>query len=453
MNPTKLDTNNSISLLLKKVLGLAPEVMWIFIGQAGTAIAGLIGIKLLTHILETSEFGRLALANTIATCVAVSFFGSFGQGFMRFWAICKDRENLHVFYTATNYFVKYASLILMLVIIACALFFFLTKDLSWTFLVTISLIIGVVTGLLNLRVSIFTAIRQRPVVACLNIGNAFLKPVIAAVLIIVLVAKASVALSGYILATGLVFLVGERLFKIKTKEGNIGAVKEPYLSRSLLKEVTFYSLPFLIWGVFSWIHTSCDRWALQAYHGTEVVGAFSVVSQLAIFPVIFIAGFLTTFFVPVAFQRAGDLKNKSSITSALKILWFMVGGYVLMVLVLLAIFALWHRPLILFISNEKFVTFSSLLPWLTFAWAFFYLGQVLVQFGLLMNRPKIYIAPKLAASMIAGASTFYLSFKVGPKGVVMGLLLAGITYALWCAALAVKINLLNSVQKCDDATE
>ena len=39
---------------------MTPKALWVFVGQAGIAIAGLVGIKLLTHVLAPSEFGRLA---------------------------------------------------------------------------------------------------------------------------------------------------------------------------------------------------------------------------------------------------------------------------------------------------------------------------------------------------------------------------------------------------------
>lgn len=65
---------------------------------------------------------------------------------------------------------------------------------------------------------------------------------------------------------------------------------------------------------------------------------------------------------------------------------------------------------------------------------------MLTQFGLLANKPQIYIYPKIIASIVAGVSTFYLSLKIGPVGVVWGLGLAGFVYSLWCSMLALKIT-------------
>ena len=58
-----------------KLFKLTPEAIWVFVGQAGTAAAGLFGIKLLTHVLSPDEFGRLALANTIVALIGTNIFG------------------------------------------------------------------------------------------------------------------------------------------------------------------------------------------------------------------------------------------------------------------------------------------------------------------------------------------------------------------------------------------
>jgi O-antigen/teichoic acid export membrane protein len=61
------------------------------VGQIGTGIAGLVGVKVLTNVLGPGEFRRLALANTVVVLVSTNcLFGPLGQGLMRFWSICQD---------------------------------------------------------------------------------------------------------------------------------------------------------------------------------------------------------------------------------------------------------------------------------------------------------------------------------------------------------------------------
>jgi O-antigen/teichoic acid export membrane protein len=424
----------------KKLLNSSPEVVWVFMGRVGTAVAGLLGIKILTNILGPGEFGMLALANTVVALISTNIlFGPLGQGLMRAWSISRERGDLRSFYSVSNRYGQYSVVIGIAVGVALATVAMSIKGNDWGALFAISMGTGVALGWLSLRISIFTAARQRRWVALLNIVNAFLKPIIAACLVLLVVGRASCAMAGYLLATlGVVFLAERFFHRIASDTLSSGSVPEG-IGTGIEKDILSFSWPFTVWGIFGWIHMSCDRWALKAFHGTEVVGAFAVVSQLAMFPLILGSDFLTTLFTPIAYQRAGDLSDHQNIVSANKLLCKMTGVYVFGAVILATLFSVFHYPLVLLISNIQFAKLSFLLPWLTAAWAFFYLGQVLCTFGMLASRPQSYILPKLVSAIIAGISTFYLSARMGPVGVVWGLAAAGLVYALWCLIIAAKL--------------
>lgn len=414
---------------------LIPEAAWVFVDNILMALVGLLGIKLLTYALVPSEFGKLMLSNTIVTLVSVNLFGPFGQGLTRFWAISKARGNLSGFYAFSGYFAKYASLTLVLILLASGVILCAIQKYNSAVLVVFSLAIGIVAGRNNLRMGIFTAARRRRLAALLNISSSLLGPLFAVVLVLLIASNVKNALAGYLLAGIVILLLIERFYSgmvLKTAGSNS--------KKKLAKEIFVYALPFFIWGIFSWIHTSSDRWALQTFYGPEAVGAFAVVSQLAFYPLSFSSGFLGTLFVPIAFQKAGDIKQPQSIMSANKILLAMTCLYILLAVILICFFAVFHRPLTLLISSARFVKFSYLLPGLTFAWALFFLGQLLTSFGMLLNRPQLYILPKALSGIAAGITTFYLCSRMGPEGVVWGLAIAGIVYSGFCIFIFFKLK-------------
>lgn len=421
-------------------MNLTPEVVWVFVGRIGTAVAGLLGIKILTNVLGPGEFGMLALANTVVALISTNIlFGPLGQGLMRVWSISRERGDLRSFYPVSNRYGQYSVAMGIAVGVALTTVAMSIKGNDWGALFAISMGTGVALGWLSLRISIFTAARQRQWVALLNIANAFLKPIIAACLVLLVFVSAACAMAGYLLATlGVVFLAERFFHRIASDTLSSGSVREG-IGTGIEKEILSFSWPFAVWGIFGWIHMSCDRWALKAFHVTEVVGAFAVVSQLAIFPLVLGSDFLTTLFTPIAYQRAGDLSDRQNIISANRLLCSMTAIFILGAVILATLFSVFHYPLILLISNTQFAKLSFLLPWLTAAWAFFYLGQILCTFGMLASRPQSYILPKLVSAIIAGISTFYLSARMGPVGVVWGLAAAGLVYALWCLIIAAKL--------------
>lgn len=413
--------------------------MWIFAEQVGTAIAGLFGVKLLTNILGPSEFGIFILANTVVVLVSVNFlFGPLGLGLMRFWSISQSRGDLGAFYAVSRMLEKYVIIISIIVATVLVIISVNIKGRNWGILMAFSMMAGITSGCLVLRLFVFTAARKRKWVSLLNIGKAVLKPLIAAGFILLINKNATWAMVGYLVATFIIMLLAEHfyncivsntIYSTLTKNNNLSSIK---------KDIISFSWPFAMWGIFNWIYVSCDKWALQAYHGVEVVGAFSVVSQLAIYSLVYSYNFLNNLFVPIAFQRAGDLNNNQNIISANKILVIMTIIYILGTIILILLFSVFHYPLVLLISNIQFADLSFLLPWLTFAWSLFYIGQILSNFGMLANQPQVYIMPKIVSAIVAGICTFYLSNKIGSTGVVYGLIIAGIIYSLWCGIIAVE---------------
>ena len=209
------------------------------------------------------------------------------------------------------------------------------------------------------------------------------------------------------------------------------------ITAGIKKEILSFSWPFAIWGIFGWVHLSSDKWALQTFYGPAIVGPFAVVTLLAVYPLTIGSGFLTTLIVPVAYERAGDLTRHQNLKSAYKIISIATAVYALGVITLMYIYFIFHYELVVLISNQGFAKISFLLPWLTGAWGLFYFGQVLSGFGMVANKSRAYIAPKIVAAVIAGTSTFFLAPKYGATGVLWGLALAGFVYAVWCFVIAV----------------
>ena len=430
-----------------KIFALRYEALWVFAGQLGIAMGVLFGVKILTQVLNPLEFGRLALANTIVLLIGTNLFGPLGQGFMRFWSISQERGQVKEFIVTSNRYSRFLTAIILGVSLILLIGSAFTGWLDWPVLTALSLIVGALTGYCGLRLSVFLAARKRKIVALVNTITAFLKPLAATFLVISLVSNANCVMWGYLAATFVIMCVVEHFYRKILKDAlpdtrSMG--KRSTGTVNLGSEILSFSWPFCAWGIFGWIHQSCDRWSLQAFHGPDVVGAFSVIAVLAVYPLIFGANFLSNLFLPIAYDRAGNLTSSTSIQSANKVLYLMTGAYVIGASILILVFLFLHSEVVLLMSNVNYTEFSSLLPGLTAAWAFFYLGQMFSGFGLLANKPKKYILPIVVSAIVAAITTFYLSKRCGPVGVVWGLGISGFIYALWFMAIGFRLS--NSIR-------
>ena len=412
------------------------------VGQTGNAVGILLGMKILTQFLNPFEFGRLSIANTVVLFVSISLFGPLANGFMRFWSISHDRGQVEEFAFIANRYAGWLLLLVLIISLVFSIFCFSTGWLRDGWLMAVALMVGAARGYFGLRLAVLLGARKRKIVALMNGGAAFLKPLAATLLVFLFVSNAECAMWGYLIPTLAILFLVEHFYKNVIKEDLNRSLIRPCNTvdaQKVGKEILAFSWPFCVWGIFVWIHQSCDRWSLLAFHGADVVGAFSVVSLLAAYPLMFASGVMMNLFMPVAYERAGDLSSRSGLKSAYKLILAMAAVYGLGAVALIGFFALFHETIILLMSNAEYVRFSYLLPTLTLSWAFFYLGESLAAFGFIAKKPKIYVFPKVISAIIAALGAFYLSSEVGVGGVVWALGVSGGFYAVWCTVLAIKL--------------
>lgn len=424
-----------------QIFRLGAEAFWVLGGQIGVAVGGIIGIKVLTHLLSPHEFGKLSIANTIILLIGINLFGPMGQGLLRFWSIAQDRQDLGDYVRISKKFIRLLILTIFVLALALAATMRIFKLQEWAFVLSLAMIVGAFSGWGSIRLSTLMAARRRKNAAIINATTAFAKPIFAAALMIIFFKRAELAMIGFLIAAFLSSYAAEFYFKntVATRHNKFGTLEKEKKTDNMGYEILKFSYPFFIWAIFAWIHQSCDRWSLITFYGADVVGAFSVIAQLSVYPIVFGSNFLSTYFLPIAYQRAGELNSKAALKNANKILYGMIGLFVFGTVILFFIFNTYHRQIVLFVSNTDYLRYSYLLPSLTIVWSLYYLGQLLTSFGLLVIKPHKYLLPIITSGLISVITTFFLSFHIGPVGVVMGLGISGLLYSAWCLTIAKKL--------------
>ena len=74
------------------------EFSWIAFGQFLTVIGSLFGIRLLTSLLSTEQYGELALAMTIGTFLYLTIFGPISNGVYRYFSLATKNYSLYKFF-------------------------------------------------------------------------------------------------------------------------------------------------------------------------------------------------------------------------------------------------------------------------------------------------------------------------------------------------------------------
>ncbi len=199
----------------------------------------------------------------------------------------------------------------------------------------------------------------------------------------------------------------------------------------MLRSMWTYTWPFSAWGVFTWIQTSSDRWALGAFAGLDQVGLYQSVYQVGYYPISMLTQFLMQVAEPIIFQRAGngadkrrriDAEELNNLLTRVVLCATAVGA--------LASYLGGHHLLALVLA-PAYRTHSPLISLLILASGCFAAGQIKSLNFLTSLATHRLIAPKIVTAA-AGAGLIVLGARYrGSYGVASALLAFSMFYLAW----------------------
>ena len=88
---------------------LSKEGFWIVLGQVMAVLGSLVGVRLLTELLDPAAYGELALGMTLATLVNQTVLGPLGNGVTRFYSPAVEQGDLGGYFNAVRRMVLLAT--------------------------------------------------------------------------------------------------------------------------------------------------------------------------------------------------------------------------------------------------------------------------------------------------------------------------------------------------------
>src|SRR5258708_32469082 len=123
-----------------------------------------------------------------------------------------------------------------------------------------------------------------------------------------------------------------------------------------------YATPFAIWGLFTWMQVSSDRWALQMWGTSADVGLYAIVIQLASYPIALLGGLLTQIAVPIIIAYAGEASDILRLTKAIQLCLALAAGVFCVTILLTITGLIGHRQIFAVLVGPQYQSASFLLP-------------------------------------------------------------------------------------------
>lgn len=422
--------------MLKGYRRFFKEGFWIVLGQVMMVTGSLVGVRLLTELLSPSSYGELALGMTIATLVNQTILGPLGGGISRFYAPAIERGDLSGYLNAARKLVSYAIGLIVLIAIASAVGLTIAEETQWVAITGVALLFSAISGCNAVLSGIQSAARQRAIVALHQGEDPWLRSLISVGLLLWLGATSTVAMVGYAIAATII--LGSQIFFVQNII--ISSAVNTTGVNNWDRKIWKFSWPVGIFGIFTWMQITSDRWALQVFSTTHDVGNYAVLYQLGYFPISLITGMVMQFFVPILYQRAGDASVSTRINNVNNLSWYLTWTTLGLTGLIFVAAHLFHALIFRILVAEEYNSLSYLLPWIILAGGMFASGQSLASSLLAQMKTREMMVVTIATAVLGVILNFMGVYWYGISGLVGAGVIFSMLYLVSIVVLVKGVN-------------
>ena len=413
-------------VIFQRFRHLFREGLWIVIGQVMLVVGSLLGVRLLTGLLDPAAYGELALAMTLATLVNQTVLGPLAQGVMRFYAPAVEQADLGGYLNAVRRMTILATGVLVSATAVGLCGLAIAGKSDWMGITIAAIVFAIVNSYSSIVSGIQTAARQRSIVALHQGLEPLARFLFAALLIVSFGATSTVTAIGY--SIGIILLLGSQFIfflKIIPKD-----TKWTSSGKTLQQQIWDYSWPFSIWGSFYWLQSSADRWALGLFATTEEIGLYAVLFQLGYYPMSMATGMAVQLITPIFYQRAGDGTNAQRNAEVHKLSWLLTKLSLGVTAASFVVAALLHTQVFEVFVTKQYRSVSSLLPWIVLSGGLFAAGQTISLNLMSQMKTQKIMKAKITTSVLSVMFTFAGAYWYDTTGIVIASILASLVYLL-----------------------
>lgn len=418
-------------LQLNKMIRIAPEAFFIMLGQGVAALGSIFQIRVLTGFLPPAAYGELALALTGAVLAQQLILGPIGTACERYFAPSVESRELGIYIRAVGALFAGGTLALVAISVGLGLVLWAVGWRSWLGILTPAFVFAWISSANSILDGVQNAARQRRIVAGHQGTGAWLR----LGMILLLSRYMHLGCSGILwcFSISYLLLICSQLFFLARTLRRLGYVAPASGAsfRPLLSSMYRYAWPFSSWGIFTWIQTSSDRWALGGFAGFYELGLYQSLYQVGYYPISMLTQFLLQVCTPIVFQRVGsgtDARRRQmaeKLNNTLTWIVLLATGIAAMLSVLGG-----HKLLALVVA-PAYRSHSSLISIFILASGCFAAGQIKALNLMASFSTRQLIAPKVITAAVGTALIAVGAYWIGSNGVAAAQFVFSAFYLVW----------------------
>jgi len=344
--------------------------MWVSIGQIGSALGILIGIRALTEFVPPQVFGgvtlllgctALALGTIISpvTQAALIYYPQYSNG-----RVSVLRSGiLHILAKRVGICLLAAA---VAALVAAGLF---SVDVTAFILCAVLLILD---GLRAVETVFLNAARRQAGYAVISIGEAFGRPMMAIIALRFLDTNATSVLMAYAFTSAIILCI---FYCTSKPEGSDSDYTYGKPDPAIGTAINRYSLPLTPMAALGWVNGVGDRYLIGSMLGLGQAGIYSAVYGLMSRPFIMISGIVELTLRPLYNRLVAEQKHREAAHLLAK--WLLIVS--LAVGAAFAFVILFDKLIIKILLAEKYRSGISLMAWISGGYALLALSDVYIK--------------------------------------------------------------------------
>lgn len=403
------------------------EAALVFISQGSTAILSLVLFLYISNKLTQSDYGSLALYLTLLTLLQQIIFSPISNSLSRYFPICRESGRLFLLRGIIR---KLLFISLMAsVFLACSVFYGL-QNLS----LALMIVYGTLFCLSTILDSILNTSRLRMAYLCCASLHFLSRLIFVYIIHQIYGPSLESTLLGLVIGSCISFFVS-----FLNTQVPLASLPSGDSQGNLLNELLVYGLPFSVWGIFSFLQQSADKWSLFLFSSREEVGIYAIYFQLGYSTFLLFSSALNQLLLPILFQHMSSVESDNK-DKVVKRNTYQINAIYFTTAIGVIISSLFHAHIAKLLLPAIYWSNSQLLTGMILAGGLYSAAQAWANVPLLFCDSKVLLKSRIGISLV-GVLIYLVSAKLmNSSGVVIGQVMFAIIALIWTKAVAQKFK-------------
>lgn len=421
--------------LLHRYRRIASETAWVFVAQGLSAIAALVGLRLITELVPPAIYGTVALVLGVVALAQALAAGPLMQAVLRFYPEFSSRERATQLRRAALLALRTPFSVAVISLAALAVGWSLYQpQAAWLMALSVALLAAEIAR--SVEITFLNAARRQRAMALLVAADAWLRPVAASALVWIWGSHGELVLLGY-LAGCLIALTAFWLLARRTARSQALPPVVVAPIEDVCAHLRRYALPLTALPLIGWVSGQADRYMLASLSGVEAVGLYAALYSLASRPFLMFSGSVELALRQPYYARASAGDSAAERWALAQWLATIAGGSFMLWL----LFGLFHAEIATLLLAARYRSHSVLMAWIGAGYVLLSIAQVLerISYAHHDTRGVLWIEASAAALSVAVAAPFVYVFGIAGAAwaapIYFGaqlLIAAGRARYVWC---------------------